>query len=177
MKKFSILMLTALLVFFNLKDIKADNRNEDFEKVLTEIGYKEVSIALQETKDHFKRYLALPTRLAPVAFTHSFGRLSDLDGKINDEFEIKFIHKDLPQNHYMIRVKPIEHRVTFEENDIDQIFKLNSGKNALYISTKLLGFNLLVFDKDGWQYALSVDKKISDEVTPEILIDIANSIN
>ncbi|MFJ7972320.1 hypothetical protein [Psychrobacillus sp. NPDC096389] len=39
------------------------------------------------------------------------------------------------------------------------------------------GFNVLVFEKDEWQYMLSINKKVSDKVTPEHLVDIANSIN
>lgn len=38
------------------------------------------------------------------------------------------------------------------------------------------GFNVLVFERDGWQYMLSIDKRVSDKVTPETLLDIANSI-
>lgn len=176
MKKSFILMLTVVLFLFVVKEIKADKEDENFEKVFTDIGYKEVFVAIQEGKDHFRRYLSLPTRLPAVAFTHNFGRLSDLEGKENDELEIKFINKDLPQNHYTIRVKPIEKRMQYEEKHIEQKFKLASGKDALFISTEVLGFNLLVFEKDGWQYTLSVDKRISDKVTPEVLINIANSI-
>lgn len=39
------------------------------------------------------------------------------------------------------------------------------------------GANLLVFEKDNLQYRLSVDRKISNEATPEVLVQIANSIN
>lgn len=41
----------------------------------------------------------------------------------------------------------------------------------------ILGFNLLVFERDNWQYVFSIDKKVSDRVTPEILVQIANSID
>lgn len=177
MKKISILVLTVLLVFFAFMNSKADSEDENFEKVFADIGYKEVSVAVQESKDHFRRYLSLPTRLPAVAFTHNFARLSDLKGKENDEFEIKFINKEIPENHYMIRIKPIEYALEFKEEHINQKLQLSSGKDALFISTELLGFNFLVFEKDGWQYTLSVDNRISDKVTPEVLVDIANSIN
>lgn len=39
------------------------------------------------------------------------------------------------------------------------------------------GFNVLVFDKDNWQYMLSIDKRASDKVTAENLVQIANSID
>lgn len=39
------------------------------------------------------------------------------------------------------------------------------------------GFNVLVFERDNWQYMLSVDRRVSDTVTPEVLVEIANSID
>jgi hypothetical protein len=39
------------------------------------------------------------------------------------------------------------------------------------------GLNLLVFEKGNLQYRFSIDKKISEKITPEILVQIANSID
>lgn len=39
------------------------------------------------------------------------------------------------------------------------------------------GFNILVFERDNWQYFLSIDKRLSRKVTLEMLIDIADSID
>ena len=38
-------------------------------------------------------------------------------------------------------------------------------------------FNVLVFERDNWQYMLSVSKRISDMVAPETLVQIANFID
>ncbi|GIN39282.1 hypothetical protein [Heyndrickxia oleronia] len=39
------------------------------------------------------------------------------------------------------------------------------------------GFNILVFERDTWQYFLSIDKRLSRKVTLEMLVDIADSID
>ena len=157
--------------------MKADELPDDyhFEKTLFEIGYKEVYEALQESKAHFQRDIALPTQLPPIPFTHHFGRLTNLEGDMNDGFEIKYLNKNLSQNHYAIRVRPVEYRLEFRQDYIKQYFKLNNGTEAIF-STKPLGMNFLLFENDGWQYMLLVDKRISDIVTTEVLVEIANSI-
>jgi len=128
--------------------MKADELPDEhhFEIALFEIGYKEVYNALQESKAHLKRDIALPTQLPPIPFTHHFGRFNNLDGDINDGFEIKYINKDSVQNHYSIRVKPVEYRLEFREDYIKQSFKLNNGPEAIF-STKPLGMNFLFIRK------------------------------
>ena len=157
--------------------MKADELPDDyhFEKTLFEIGYKEVYEALQESKAHFQRNIALSTQLPPIPFTHHFGRFSNLDGDMNDGFEIKYINKVSIHNHYSIRVRPVEYRLEFRQDYIQQSFKLKKGTEAIF-STMPLGMNFLLFENDGWQYMLLVDKRISDIVTPEVLVEIANSI-
>jgi hypothetical protein len=144
------------------------------EKSLLEIGYKEVNVALQESKDYFKRDITLPTQLPPVTFTHNFGRLNHSFGKENDEFEIAYMNDHVGQNHYQIRVRPVQYKLEISDEKIDHTIKLNDGSAAIY-STKL-ALDVLVFEKDKWQYTLLVDKKISNTVTKEVLVDIANSI-
>ena len=39
------------------------------------------------------------------------------------------------------------------------------------------GFNVLVFESENWQYMLSINKQVLDKVTPENLVEIANSID
>ncbi len=167
-------MMAVLFWFVVLEDVNADS--DSFGKSYLKSGYKESSKALQEIEDHFKHNIALPTQLPPIPFTHSFGRFSDLEGNENDGLEVKFINKDLPQNHYSIRIQPVEYGLEFREEQIDQKIKLEDGNQSIYTTTIFLGFNLLVFEKDGWQYILSIDKRRSDKVTQEVLVNIANSI-
>jgi hypothetical protein len=155
---------------------KANYTSEDFRKTYFDIGYKGVYEALKECNKHFKKTIALPVQLPPVAFTYGFGRCNNLGGETNDGFEIEYLHRDKPTNHYMIRIQPVKYGLPIREEHIDQIFQLRDGSKAIYITKVVNGFNLLVFEKNGFQYILSVDKRISDKVTSEILIEIANSI-
>ena len=174
MRNLFVIMTIALFWFVVLEDVNAES--DSFGKGYLNSGYKESSKALQETEDHFKRKIALPTQLPPIPFTHSMGRFNDLEGVENDKLEIFFINEDLPQNHYSIRIQPIEYGLEFREEQIDQKIKLEDGNQSIYTTTIFLGFNLLVFEKEGWQYILSIDKRNSDKVTKEVLIKIANSI-
>ena len=174
MRNLFVIMTIALTWFVVLEDVNAES--DSFGKIYLNSGYKESSKALQDTEDHFKRKIALPTQLPPIPFTHSMGRFNDLEGVENDKLEIFFINEDLPQNHYSIRIQPIEYGLEFREEQIDQKIKLEDGNQSIYTTTIFLGFNLLVFEKDGWQYILSIDKRNSDKVTKEVLIKIANSI-
>ena len=144
------------------------------EKSLLEIGYKEVNKALQESNDYFKRAIALPTQLPPVTFTHNFGRFTHSFGKENDEFEIAYMNDHVGQNHYQIRVRPVQYKLEISDEQIDQTIKLNDGSAAIY-STKF-PLDVLIFEKDKWQYTLLVDKRITNTVTKEVLVNIANSI-
>ncbi|AND41419.1 hypothetical protein A361_20390 [Cytobacillus oceanisediminis 2691] len=177
MKISKIFVLCIMIIYSMSYGTKANYTSEEFQKSLFDVGFKEVNVALQESKDHFKKEIALPIKIPPIEFTHSFGRLSDLDGDINDVFEIEYRHIDKPKNHYMIRVYPVKYGLPIWKEHIDQTFKLRDGSKATYSTTAAKGFNLLVFEKSGWQYVLNINKAVSDQVTPEILVEIANSVN
>jgi hypothetical protein len=176
-KILKIIVLFIVLTFSISNGAVANYTSEEFQQSLFDIGFKEVNAALQESKDHFKKDIALPVQIPPIEFTHSFGRLSDLDGDINDGFEIEYRHINKPKNHYSIEVKPIKYSLEFKKKYIDQTFKLNDGSKALYITKFVRGFNLLVFEKNGWQYVLSINKAVSDQVKPETFVEIANSVS
>lgn len=146
------------------------------EELFFEIGYQSVDEALEEFEQHFKEELKLPTRLPPISFTHQFGRFNNLDGEINDMFEVSFINEQLVDHHFKIDVRLLKHKIPFEQYE-SKIFKLKNGKNANYIENQIRGFNLLIFETDHWQYVFSIDQDVSNEVTPEILMQIANSID
>lgn len=158
--------------------VQNDIKNKDepaFEEVLLEIGYKEVNKALQESKEHFKRSIALPTEVPPVTFTHSFARFKHSYGKENEQFEVSYLNEHLKQNHYQIRIKPVKYKIEISEKKINQVIKLSDGSEAIY-STHFPLLDLLAFEEDDWQYILLVDKRISKTVTKEVLVNIANTI-
>lgn len=166
-------MLTAVGV------ASADN----YEDVYLQHGYKSVTEALHETEKHFGRELNLPIKLPPIEFTHHFGKLSNPEGTINDEFEIEYLNliKDNGKYHYKINVRPVEQKWNIKRNPQKvTTYPLKDGSEALFISTKdsnaRTGFNILVFEKKGWQYRLSVDQRIENKVPVKMLVEIANSV-
>ena len=176
-KTIKISVICIVLIFSFSFAAKANYTSEEFQQSFFELGYKGIHEALEENNNHFKQDIALPVQLPPIAFTHGFGRFSNLDGESNDKLEIDYLNKDVPQNHYKIFVQPVKYRLIFKEDLIDQRLKTNDGNEALYSTKAVRSFNLLVFNKNEFQYILSVDKRISDKVTPELLIEIADSIS
>jgi hypothetical protein len=166
--------IILMLIFSSI--VKANHTSVEFQKLYFDVGYKGVYQALKECNKHFKKDIALPVQLPPIAFTYSFGRCNNLDGKANDGYEIEYLHRDEPINHYMIRIQPNKYGIPIRKEHIDQTLKLKDGKTAIYTTKLVNGFNLLVFEKNDFQYVLSIDKRVSDKVTPEILTEIANSI-
>ena len=166
-------MLTFLFLLTIHQEFKA--ADYQFDRLYLENGYSDPHKALKESEEYFKRELSLPTQLPPVTFTHHFGRLSHSFGKASDVFELVYLNKDVAQNHYSIRVKPVTYKIEFTQEKIDKKFTLADGSEAVF-STSVDGFHLLVFEKNDWQYILSIDRRLSDQVTEEVLLEIANSI-
>ncbi|MBK5484759.1 hypothetical protein JFV29_23250 [Peribacillus sp. TH16] len=69
------------------------------------------------------------------------------------------------------------HQIRFSDKYVSKTFKLDNGSVAKYMEKPFKGYNLLVFERDDWEYMFGIDKKVSDKVTPEILVQIANSID
>ena len=171
--------LSLLLLSFCLLTIYAvaNDKPRLYEEMYPEIGYKSVEVALDDFEQHFKQKLKLPLRVPPIIFTHHFGRLNDLEGDLNDTFEVTFINDQLSENHFKIEIRPVAHKIEFSDKDVLKTFKLDNGNTARYMEKPIPGFNLLEFERDSWQYVFSIDKKVSDRITPEILVQIANSID
>lgn len=75
-------------------------------------------------------------------------------------------------------VKSLRYKLPIREKSVIKTFVLKNGTVATHITfITFLGFNLLVFARDNWRYTLNFDKRVSDKVTPEILVEIANSID
>ncbi|TCM85305.1 hypothetical protein EV294_1273 [Paenibacillus sp. BK033] len=152
-----------------------------FEEPYLEIGYKSIGEAIKECETANQRELQLPIKLPPIQFTHHLSRCVNDTGNYNDELQIEYLHETQGKNHYKIDVRPIEQRINFENSRREKKkLKLNDGSDALYFSTKNSkskgGFNILVFEKNEWQYRLSVDSRIENQVKPDVLIGIANSL-
>jgi hypothetical protein len=175
----SLLLLTFVTFLFgpnNEEALSAGKINtqsqEDFYRG---IGYETVDAALSDFEKHYNLELQLPLRVPPIAFTHTLGRFNDLSGEENDSFEAEYINEKFPDNHYKINVRPLKHKIEFTKEKIINVIKLTNGKDAMFID--LEGFNVLVFEKDNWQYMLSINKKVSNVMLPGTLVKIANSVD
>jgi hypothetical protein len=156
-------------VYANLDDMSS------IEEMYTQIGYKTVDEAVKEFESHFKKDAKLPTLMPSIPFTHYFGRFNDLEAVINDSLDIEFINEKSPENHYKIDIRPVKHKIAIRDKSVLKVFKLRNGNDAKYI--EISGFNVLVFERDNWQYMISIDKRVSNTVTLEMLVEIANSID
>ncbi|MDX8366553.1 hypothetical protein [Cytobacillus sp. IB215665] len=171
-----ILISFAFFQIFTVSTVFAhsNDKPQPLEQLYLEIGYTTVEEAVNEVEKHFNQDLKMPLRVPPIEFTHYFGRFNDLEGEINDSLDVEFVSDKSPENHYKIGVRPIEHKIHISDKYVLDRYKLKNDIQATHMN--ISGFNVIVFDNDHWQYMLSIDKRVSDKVTPEVLVDIANSI-
>ncbi|GAE27794.1 hypothetical protein JCM9140_3953 [Halalkalibacter wakoensis JCM 9140] len=181
MKKILVLTMAIICILANQGTSEkvfanANNVNRPLEEIYPEIGYKTVEEAVKEFEHHFKRDLKLPLRLPSLSFTHHFGRFTDAEGTINDHLELEFISDIEPQNHYTLFVRPIEHKIPIKDKRIVKRYKLKNGQEAKFIHVSV-SIQALVFERDHWQYMLCIPKSVLKKATPEVLVQIANSID
>ncbi len=154
---------------------KEISKSRSFEAAYTELGYKTVEEAVKEFESHFNQDLKLPLRIPPLTFTHEFGRFNDVDGPHNDSFELLLVN-ERKANDYFIYVRPIDHKIPIENKRIIKLFKLRNGNEAKYVKISD-SFVALVFERDNWQYMLTIPNRISKKITPAMLVEIADSID
>ncbi|MGG6447389.1 hypothetical protein [Pseudobacillus badius] len=146
------------------------------EEVYTQIGFKTVHEAVIEFEKQFKNDVKLPLKVPSIPFTHMFGRFwEDKEYDINDSLEIEFINEKSPINHYKITIRPLKNKIVSENRGHQTVYTLKDGQKAIYIDER--HFNFLLFEKDNWQYMLGINKEIAKKVSPEALVEIANSID
>ena len=176
MNKFALFILISSMICGGYSGKAYANSNDKprtIEENYFEIGYTTVEEAARNYERHFNQDLNLPLRDPPVAFTHVFARFNDTEG--NDTFEMEYISEHSSANHFMINVRPVKAKMKLMDKEVIKEYRLKDGNKAIFMSVR--GANLLVFEKDNLQYRFSVDKRISNEVPPEVLVQIANSID
>ena len=170
-----LFLVSFCTLFLLTLHVSAKDKPSSYEKIYPEIGYKSVEKAVSDFEQHFNQKLKLPLRVPPISFTHHFGRFSDSKYEGNDSFEVTLINDQLSENHYKIDIRPLKYKLPLREKYVVKAYELKNGIVATYMS--ISGFNVLVFERDNLQYMLSIDKRVSNKVTPETLVDIANSID
>lgn len=176
MNKFILLalMYTVICGAYNGKVYANSNfQPRTIEESYLEIGYKSVGEALRDFEHHYKQDLQLPLRVPPVVFTHVFARFNE---DSHDFFEMEYINEQSNMNKFLINVAlKDESKLEILDKEVIKEYRLKGGNTAYLLS--IGGANLLVFEKDNLQYRFSVDKRMSEKITPEILVQIANSID
>ncbi|KMY30310.1 hypothetical protein ACZ11_16575 [Lysinibacillus xylanilyticus] len=170
-----LFLVSFCTLFLLTLHVSAKDKPSPYEKIYSEIGYKSVEKAVSDFEQHFNQKLKLPLRVPPISFTHHFGRFSDSKYEGNDAFEVTLINDQLSENHYKIDIRPLKYKLPLREKYVVKTYELKNGIVATYMT--ISGFNVLVFERDNLQYMLSIDKRVSNKVTPETLVDIANSID
>ncbi|MGM7700590.1 hypothetical protein ACSVDE_02630 [Pseudalkalibacillus sp. Hm43] len=173
-----ILIVIVLVMIFVKEDALAENMKEiqkHNEEMIFDIGYKPFEQALEECEKHFGKSIELPYKVPPIPFTFMVGRCNDSDGEVNDNFEVDVTNFQQPKNHYNIQMRQIKHGISMMNHRPEKVFTLDNGNKAEYFTKPLNGANMLVFERDGWQYILSIDKRVIETVPPETLVEIANA--
>lgn len=67
-----------------------------FEKLYMEVGYKTILEAAIEAEQHFEQDFKLPLRMSSIPCKHFFGRFNNMEGELNDDFEVKYISETAP---------------------------------------------------------------------------------
>lgn len=168
-----VLMSTVICGVYNGKVYANSHfQSRTIEESYLEIGYKSVDEALKDFEHYYKQDLQLPLRVPPAVFTHLFARA--IEGNGGDIFEMDFIDEQSSVNNFLINVA-FKDSFKILDKEVIEEFKLMDGNTAYLLSIR--DANLLVFEKDNLQYRFSIDKRMSEKITPEILVQMANSID
>ena len=172
---FSIICLVLSLSANSNVYANSNDRPMTLEEAYEQMGYTSVEDAVKEFEKHFKQDVKLPPIKPSIPFTHQYGRFNeDKQYDVNDTLEISFLDEKSPENHYKIDVRPIKNKITLKPRPNQKYYTLQNGQKALYFED--MSFNFLFYDKGNWQYIFGIDKRISNKVTSEELVRIANSI-
>lgn len=170
------MIIIATLCFTVVPRAYADFDNADTQKAYFELGYESVYDSLKRSNRYFNHEIKLPVQIPPIPFTHLFGRLNKQENRNNSTLEIEYINRN--GSPYGITIFPVKSKVQLSELDSRaQFFTLKDGSKAGYISKPPhIMINHFYFVKNDWQYLFRIHSDVSNVITPELLVDIADSI-
>ncbi|MEG0259273.1 MAG: carbon monoxide dehydrogenase [Lysinibacillus sp.] len=166
-----ISLFSIVFIFSTIEGVYANPQTPSFEGKFSEAGYKSVENAVKDFENHDNFKVRLPTILPSISYTHNFGKFYlDKEYSVNDALHIMFVNEDIKENIFKIDIRSLNNKLDFEGKD----YTLQDGTKGIYFEHQL--FNFFVFEKYDLQYMLGINKKVADKVTPESLVEMANSI-
>ncbi|MFB5284469.1 hypothetical protein [Peribacillus sp. Hz7] len=144
--------------------------HDETQKAMFDLGYQSVYDAIKKSNIYFKNEIALPVQIPPLPFTHVLGRFNQNKDPKNSSLEIEYLN----QNASPYRITIFPKKSELQWNYTTQTFILKDGSAAHYFTTKWR--NYFYFEQNKWKYLISVHPNVSNVVTPELLVEIANSI-
>lgn len=172
-------LFVILLTSISTAYAQPNDEPPSYEEMYKESGFTNPNKAIGQFEGHYNKVLELPLRVPALAFTHQVGKFNNLEGDTNDTLEILFVSNRTPENHYKINVRHYKNAIKINERQLVDTYKLADGSIASYIKIgppSQVQFFALVFQKDEWQYILSIDKRVTDTVTSDVLVRIANTL-
>jgi len=174
LKRLIILILIGICLFAETKDGIAFANNPQkttpyYEDHSKRVGYKSVDEAVKEFEKYCNCVVKLPTMILDEQFTHEFGAVyKDKKNSENIQLQIRFVNREMRNN--ILKIDIHTNPSDYEGN----IYPLNNEQTGIYSEQNT--FSVFVFEKNNLQYVVSIDKELTNLHSPQLLIDIANSI-
>ncbi|WP_342443439.1 carbon monoxide dehydrogenase [Lysinibacillus sp. FSL K6-0075] len=162
--------LFIFLIYQTIDHVSAHPQPPTFEEKFDEAGYQSVEAAVKEFEQYYTK-VKLPTVLPPFSITHKFGRFyKDHEDGINDALNLLYVHNEMKQHIFKIDIRPIQQKLSFS----GKAYTLQDGSQGIYFEHRL--FNFFVFEENHLQYLLSIYKDVTNHETPNLFVQIANSV-
>lgn len=165
MKQTILILIASFFVF-----LENSHAQESLEDIYLKGGeYTEVNKAIKEAENHFGRDINLPVRIPSTAYTHSFGvfRKEGIS-----QLTVKYLNENTGYTHYTLSITAKIDGPNVKSPQ--EIVSLKNGQKALYLNRD--NIDALLFEKNSFEYILSLDKKSFGRNSKETLVQIANSI-
>jgi len=161
--------LCIFLFYQTTEHASAHPQPPTFEGKFNEAGYQSVEAAVKEFEQHYSK-VKLPTVLPPFSITHKFGRFyKDHHYGMYDSLNIFYVHNEMKQ-HIFKMFDLFKPKVSFS----GKAYILQDGRQGIYFEQLL--FNFFVFEESNLHYLLGIYKDSTNQETPNLFVQIANSI-
>lgn len=144
----------------------------DVNEVYIDNGFTEVSEAVKKAEDFFKADIELPTRLPPISFTHVIGRFND--GVEVPMLEVTYLDENSGYIRYKISISKV-HKYRLIPSNVPERIQLDDGNEILYYN-KQKWLDTFIVEKRGFEYSFVIDKKSSNKITVDGIIEIVMSM-